>query len=60
MTIPLRSSEELRSKLRLLENGRQEDRERLKELERMKEDAEAWKVARPKLQCESVSLLSAQ
>jgi dynactin 1 len=42
--------------LRLLENGRSEDRERLKELERTKEDQEAWTLARPKLQNKLVEL----
>lgn len=50
--MPLRMFEELRMKYKLLEQGRQDDRERLKELERLKEDAESWVIARPKLQGE--------
>lgn len=56
MTVPLRLFEELQMKYRLLEDGRQSDRERLKELERMREDAEAWVMAKPKLQTKLVEL----
>ena len=48
--------EELQLKYRLIETGRSEDRERLKEMERLKEDAESWVVARPKLQTRLVEL----
>lgn len=56
LTVPARLYEELQMKYKLLENGRAEDRERLKEMERMKEDAEAWNVARPQLQNKMVEL----
>lgn len=56
LTVPARLYEELQLKYKLLENGRAEDRERLKEMERMKEDAEAWNVARPKLQNKMIEL----
>lgn len=56
LTVPARLYEELQMRYKLLENGRSEDRERLKEMERIKEDAEAWNVARPKLQNKMVEL----
>jgi len=56
LTVPARLYEELQLKYKLLENGRTEDRERLKELEKLKEDAESWNLARPKLQNKMVEL----
>ena len=54
--VPLRAHEELQLRYRLLEAGRAEDRERLKEMERLKEDSEAYALARPKLQAKLVEL----
>lgn len=54
--VSLRTYEELQHKYRLLEAGRADDRERLKAMERLKEDAESWNVARPKLQTKLVEL----
>lgn len=56
LTVPARLYEELQLKFKLLENGRTEDRERLKELEKLKEDAESWNLARPKLQNKMIEL----
>lgn len=38
--------EELLAKLRILESRRSEDRERLRELERLREEGEEWKSVR--------------
>ncbi|KAG0253188.1 hypothetical protein DFQ27_007619 [Actinomortierella ambigua] len=49
-SVPLKDYEELRIKLRILEAKRTEDRERLKEAERIKEESEQFQSMRPKLQ----------
>lgn len=56
LTVPARLYEELQLKFKLLESGRSEDRERLKEMEKLKEDAESWNLARPKLQNKMIEL----
>ena len=48
--IPLKDYEELRLKLKILENKRQEDRERYREHEKVKEEAEQFLTLRNKLQ----------
>ena len=55
-SISQRAYDELQVKLRLLETGRSEDRERLKELERLKEDYDSYSIARPKLQAKLIEL----
>ncbi|CAG8551228.1 227_t:CDS:10, partial [Funneliformis mosseae] len=49
-TVPLKEYEELRLKLKILENKRQEDREKIRETEKMKVEAEQFLSAKPKLQ----------
>ncbi|KAG1227471.1 hypothetical protein G6F35_002586 [Rhizopus arrhizus] len=49
-TVPLKDYEELRFKLKILENKRQEDRERFREHEKIKEEAEQFLTLRNKLQ----------
>jgi len=49
-TVALRTHEETLTKLRILEAHRAADRERIKELDRVKEEAEVWATQRPKLQ----------
>ncbi|KAG0047137.1 hypothetical protein BGZ83_007752 [Gryganskiella cystojenkinii] len=49
-TVPLKEYEELRIKLRILESKRGEDREKLKEAERVKEESEQFLSHRTKLQ----------
>ncbi|KAG0150545.1 hypothetical protein CROQUDRAFT_38151 [Cronartium quercuum f. sp. fusiforme G11] len=50
-TVPLRTYEELMTKYKLMEVRRNEDRDRLRELEKTKEETENWNnVAKPKLQ----------
>jgi dynactin 1 len=49
-TISLKAHEELQAKLRILEGHRAQDRERLRELERTKEETDAFMQARPRLQ----------
>lgn len=48
--VPLKDYEELRFKLKILEAKRQEDRERLREHEKIKEEAEQFLTLRNKLQ----------
>lgn len=48
--IPLKDYEELRLKLKILESKRQEDRERYREHEKVKEEAEQFLTLRNKLQ----------
>ncbi|KAF9970328.1 hypothetical protein BGZ73_006963 [Actinomortierella ambigua] len=48
--VSLKEYEELRIKLRILEAKRTEDRERLKEAEKIKEESEQFQSMRPKLQ----------
>ncbi|CAH1761785.1 1197_t:CDS:10, partial [Entrophospora sp. SA101] len=48
--IPLKDYEELRLKLKILENKRQEDREKLRENEKLKVEAEQFLLIKPKLQ----------
>jgi chromosome segregation ATPase len=55
-TVPLKDYEELRMKLKILETKRQEDRERHRETEKVKEEAEQFLTLRSKLQ-EKVSEL---
>ena len=52
----VRAYEELQSRYRLLQAGRAEDRERLKDVEKYREDAQSWTEARPKLQAKIVEL----
>lgn len=49
-TVPLKDYEELRFKLKILENKRHEDRERFREHEKVKEEAEQFLTLRNKLQ----------
>ena len=49
-TVPLKDYEELRFKLKILENKRHEDRERFREYEKVKEEAEQFLTLRNKLQ----------
>ncbi|CAO3591941.1 unnamed protein product [Absidia cylindrospora] len=49
-TIPLKDYEELRFKLKILESKRQEDREKYREHEKVKEEAEQFLTLRNKLQ----------
>lgn len=49
-TVPLQVHEEIVAKLRILETKRAEERERIKDLERYKEEAEGYLQHRPKLQ----------
>lgn len=55
-TVPMKDYEELRMKLKILETKRQEDRERHRENEKIKEEAEQFLTLRSKLQ-EKVSEL---
>ncbi|ORZ00325.1 dynein associated protein-domain-containing protein [Syncephalastrum racemosum] len=48
--VPLKDYEELRFKLKILESKRQEDRERYRETEKIKEEAEQFLTLRNKLQ----------
>lgn len=48
--VPLKDYEELRFKLKVLEAKRQEDRERYREHEKVKEEAEQFLTLRNKLQ----------
>jgi dynactin 1 len=48
--VPLKDYEELRLKLKILETKRQEDRERYREHEKVKEEAEQFLTLRNKLQ----------
>lgn len=47
--VPLKMYEELRVKLKILEGKRQEEREKLKEAEKAKEEAENFLAIRTKL-----------
>ncbi|GAA5800673.1 hypothetical protein HPULCUR_006109 [Helicostylum pulchrum] len=49
-TVPLKDYEELRFKLKIIENKRHEDRERFREHEKVKEEAEQFLTLRNKLQ----------
>ncbi|RCH96124.1 hypothetical protein CU098_003948, partial [Rhizopus stolonifer] len=49
-TVPLKEYEELRLKLKILESKRQEDREKYREHEKVKEEAEQFLTLRNKLQ----------
>ncbi|CEP07590.1 hypothetical protein, partial, partial [Parasitella parasitica] len=49
-TVPLKDYEELRFKLKILENKRHEDRERFRDHEKVKEEAEQFLTLRNKLQ----------
>lgn len=49
-TVPLKDYEELRFKLKILESKRHEDRERFREHEKIKEEAEQFLTLRNKLQ----------
>ncbi|CAG8570721.1 1450_t:CDS:10 [Paraglomus brasilianum] len=48
--VPLKDYEELRLKLKILENKRAEDREKMRETEKMKQEAEQFLSVKPKLQ----------
>ena len=48
--VPLKDYEELRFKLKILETKRQEDRERYREHEKIKEEAQQFLTLRNKLQ----------
>lgn len=54
--MPKREHEELQAKLRILEARRADDRERLREVDRLKEEAEEWLKVREK--SKGASLLS--
>ncbi|RHZ46581.1 hypothetical protein Glove_613g13 [Diversispora epigaea] len=49
-SVPLKDYEELRLKLKILENKRTEDREKIRELEKFKSEAEQFMIIKPKLQ----------
>ncbi|CAG8719003.1 13213_t:CDS:2, partial [Acaulospora colombiana] len=49
-TVSLKEYDELRLKLKILENKRQEDRERMRELDKFKSEAEQFMAVKPKLQ----------
>ncbi|CAG8525134.1 15381_t:CDS:10 [Acaulospora morrowiae] len=49
-TVSQKEYEELRLKLKILENKRQEDREKMRELEKFKSEAEQFMAVKPKLQ----------
>ncbi|EXX79593.1 Nip100p [Rhizophagus irregularis DAOM 197198w] len=49
-TVPLKEYEELRLKLKILENKRQEDREKIRETEKSRVEAEQFLSIKPKLQ----------
>lgn len=55
--IPLKDYEELRLKLKILESKRQEDRERYREHEKVKEEAEQFLTLRNKLQGMTIIIL---
>jgi dynactin 1 len=55
--VPLKDYEELRFKLKILEGKRQEDRERFREHEKIKEEAEQFLTLRNKLQGNAENVL---
>lgn len=57
-TVPRRVHEELLAKLRILESRRSEDRERLRELERLREEGEEWKSVRERTKGKILELSS--
>ena len=57
-TVALRTHEEALLRIKMLETRQVESRARLRELDRLKEEAETWASARPKLQAKLLELNS--
>nr|CAG8434267.1 15014_t:CDS:2 [Entrophospora candida] len=55
-TIPLKDYEELRLKLKILENKRQDDREKFRENEKLRAEAEQFLSVKPKLQAKMTEM----
>ncbi|CAG8532048.1 11587_t:CDS:10 [Diversispora eburnea] len=55
-SVPLKDYEELRLKLKILENKRTEDREKIRELEKYKSEAEQFMIIKPKLQSKMLEM----